>query len=75
MIATRTVPVYTTTDGHDFEDLMDAVRHQAKLDAADSIEAFVAAGDLKDAAATRVRNTLLDYVAFTAQAPAETQAA
>ena len=66
-IATRSVEIFTTSDGKDFDDFTGASRHQAVLDADDGITAFIASRGIdSDAAATRARNLLNDYVAFLA---------
>ena len=67
-IASRSIEIYTTTDGRDFENYADATAHQAKVDASASIDAFVASRGLEpgSAASTRLANSILDWIAFNA---------
>ena len=60
------VKQFQTSDGTIFEDRIQATRHQAALDAADEIGAYVAhvGGDPK--AQTRLRNTLTSFVQWRA---------
>lgn len=67
MIATRTLEIYTTTDGREFDNLVAAQQHQAVLEALPRVEAFVEAQQLdNDRAKTRVRNLLTAWIAFNA---------
>lgn len=67
MIATRQLTVYTTSDGADFDTEDEAVRHQARIDADSTITDFIATREVTtDTAATRIRNLIRDWVAFSA---------
>lgn len=67
MIATRNLTVYTTTDGVDFTNESEAVRHQAVIDAEALIDTFVESKGLDNpASANRTRNLVREYVAFAA---------
>lgn len=58
---------FTTTDGQNFFDLGEANTHQAKLDNAQTIEAFLVKSNIGKAQAGMLRNTLPAFIAFKAE--------
>lgn len=64
-IQANSVTVYTTTDGKEFREQSEAVRHQARVDREAVIGRYVA--DMEARNKTRVRNLLLDFAAFEAE--------
>lgn len=57
---------YETTDGKTFEYEIEAMQHQAALDASSDIEAFITHLETGDRNAARIRNLLTEYVKFQA---------
>jgi len=61
-----TVPKFQTTDGTIFEDRNAAVAHQASLEAAESIAAYVATATENEKYRTRLKSTLDEFIRWKA---------
>lgn len=70
-LTTKTVTVYTTSDGKEFFDPTEAAQHQYVLDNVSPVERYVT-GIADDKHRVRVRNMLMDFIKFRAQDEAVT---
>jgi hypothetical protein len=58
------VPQFVTSDGTQFLDEVDALRHQSHLDHSTSVDAYLAAEEVPSRNAANVRKHILAYLAF-----------